>query len=61
MPVTPYKKQVLVIAFMPYSNGILERANFTTAHMLSKFVSDQQKDWDKYILVYLIMLAYRPP
>ena len=45
------------IVFMPSSDGMVERANFTIAHMLSKFVCTHQTDWDQYI--HLLMLAYR--
>ena len=41
----------------PQSDGLVERANRTLANMLSKFVSEEQKDWDTY-LPYLLM-AYR--
>ena len=41
----------------PQSDGLVERANRTLANMLSKFMSEKQKDWDTY-LPYLLM-AYR--
>lgn len=41
----------------PQSDGMVERGNRTINHMLSAFVSENQKDWDERI--YLLMLAYR--
>lgn len=41
----------------PQSDGMVERGNRTINHMLSAFVSENQKDWDEHI--YLLMLAYR--
>ena len=41
----------------PKSDGMVERANHTIEKMLSCFVSENQKDWDEYIL--LLMMAYR--
>jgi hypothetical protein len=39
------------------SSGLVERLNRTIEDMISKFVSKNQKDWDRY-LPYL-MMAYR--
>ena len=41
----------------PKSDGMVERCNKTICHYLSKFVSDNQRDWDKVIAPFL--LAYR--
>ena len=41
----------------PQSDGMVERGNRTISHMLSAFVSDNQRDWDERI--NLLMLAYR--
>ena len=43
--------------FHPQSSGLVEKLNGTIESMLSKFVSKNQRDWDKF-LPYL-MLAYR--
>jgi hypothetical protein len=43
-------------AFRPQSDGLAERANRTIKSMISKFVSDNQKDWDEYLSV--LTLAY---
>ncbi|KAJ8957102.1 hypothetical protein NQ318_007317 [Aromia moschata] len=39
------------------SNGMVERHNRAICHYLSKFVSENQRDWDK--LVPLFVLSYR--
>ncbi|KAJ8943520.1 hypothetical protein NQ318_023030 [Aromia moschata] len=44
-------------ALHPQSNGMVERHNRTICHYLSKFVSENQRDWDK--LVPLFLLSYR--
>lgn len=41
----------------PQSNGLVERLNRTILQYLSKFVNDNQKDWDRWIPLFL--LAYR--
>jgi transposase InsO family protein len=41
----------------PQSDGMVKRGNRTISHMLSSFVSDNQRDWDERI--NLLMLAYR--
>lgn len=43
--------------YIPQSDGLVERANRTIENMLASFVSQNQKDWDEYLL--LLMLAYR--
>ena len=43
-------------AFRPQSDGLAERANRTVKTMVSKFVSENQKDWDKYLSV--LTMAY---
>ena len=44
-------------SFHPQTNGITERFNRTIQDMLSKFVSVNQRDWDKYLP--LLLLACR--
>ena len=41
----------------PQSDGMVERFNQTMEAMLSKFVSDNQTDWDEHLP--LLMMAYR--
>ena len=41
----------------PQSDGMIERFNQTLEAQISKFVSENQKDWDQY--VPLLMMAYR--
>ena len=41
----------------PQSNGLVERFNRTLWSMLSKVVSENQKDWDKWLPC--VLLAYR--
>jgi len=41
----------------PQSNGQVERQNKTILEYLSKYISDNQKDWDRWVSLYL--LAYR--
>lgn len=41
----------------PQSDGLVERANRTLAIMLSKFVSEQQDDWDE--ILPFVLMAYR--
>ncbi len=43
--------------YHPQTDGMVERFNSTIENMLSKFVSDDQKDWD--ILVPYVLFAYR--
>lgn len=43
-------------AFRPQSDGLAERTMRTIQAMLSKFVSKNQKDWDKYLPI--LVLAY---
>jgi hypothetical protein len=44
-------------ALHPISNGIVERSNRTIESMLSKYVSQNQRDWDEHLP--MLMLAYR--
>ena len=44
-------------AFRPQSNGLVERFNRTLEDILSKYVSQNQKDWDEKLPWAL--LAYR--
>ncbi|XP_058810502.1 uncharacterized protein LOC131675510 [Phymastichus coffea] len=41
----------------PQSDGQVERQNRTIIDYLAKYISDNQKDWDRWIALYL--LAYR--
>ena len=41
----------------PQSDGMVDRFNRTLEAMLSKFVDENQKDWDLYLP--LVMMAYR--
>ncbi|KAJ8952343.1 hypothetical protein NQ318_017237 [Aromia moschata] len=50
-------KKTRTTALHPQSNGMVERHNRTICHYLSKFVSENQRDWDK--LVPLFLLSYR--
>ncbi|ELR14136.1 integrase core domain containing protein [Acanthamoeba castellanii str. Neff] len=43
--------------YHPQTDGMVERFNSTIENMLSKFVSDDQKDWD--VLVPYVLFAYR--
>ena len=43
--------------FHPQSDGLVERFNRTLENMLSKFVSESQRDWDAF--VPLLTMAYR--
>ena len=44
-------------AYFPQSDGMIERFNQTVEEMLSKYISEDQRDWDRYLP--LMMLAYR--
>ncbi len=50
-------KRVRTTPYHPQTDGLVERFNQTLKNMLSKFVSDTGKDWDKW-LPYLLF-AYR--
>ena len=41
----------------PQSDGMIERFNQTVEAMLSKFVAENQQDWDEHLAV--LMMAYR--
>lgn len=43
--------------FHPQSDGLVERFNRTLKAMLTKFVSQTQRDWDIYLP--LVLMAYR--
>lgn len=43
-------------AFHPQSDGLVERGNRTIQNMLAKFVSENHRDWDKFLS--LVTLAY---
>ena len=47
----------ITTALHPQSDSMIERFNHTLEAMLSMFVSDSQRDWDRY-LPY-VMMAYR--
>ena len=44
-------------AYRPQSDGMIERINRTIEEMLSKYVAENQRDWDKYLP--LVLSAYR--
>ena len=44
-------------AYHPQSDGMIERLNRTIEDMLSKYVSENQRDWDEFLP--FVMLAYR--
>ena len=44
-------------AYHPQSNGMIERFNQTLETMLSKYVSENHRDWDRFLP--LVMLSYR--
>ncbi|KMQ86232.1 integrase core domain protein [Lasius niger] len=50
-------KKTRTTALHPQSDGQVERHHQTILNYLTKFVSDDQKDWDDWISMYL--LAYR--
>lgn len=50
-------KKTRTTSLHPQSNGLVERLNRTILQYLSKFISKNQKDWDKWIPLFL--LAYR--
>ena len=50
-------KKTRMTALHPQSDGQVERHHQTILNYLAKFVSDDQKDWDNWIHMYL--LAYR--
>ena len=41
----------------PHSDGMVERFNRTIEEMLSKFVAENQRDWDSHLPI--LMMAYR--
>ena len=49
--------QTRTTPFHPISDGMIERYNSTLEAMLSKFVHDNQKDWDEHLP--FMMMAYR--
>lgn len=50
-------KKTRTTPFHPQSNGLVERQHQTLTSYLAKFVSENQRDWDRWIGMYL--LAYR--
>ena len=50
-------KKTRTTPFHPQSNGLVERQHQTITNYLAKFVSDNQRDWDRWIGMSL--LAYR--
>ena len=45
--------------YRPQSDGMIERINRTTEEMLSTYVAESQRDWDKYMYLLLVFSAYR--
>ena len=50
-------KKTRTSPYHPQSDGMVERFNRTLEAMLSKYVSDNQRDWDVHLP--LVMMAYR--
>ena len=50
-------KKTRTSPYHPQSDGMVESFNRTLEAMLSKYVSDNQRDWDVYLP--LVMMAYR--
>ena len=50
-------KKTRTSPYHPQSDGMVERFNRTLEAILSKYVSDNQRDWDVHLL--LVMMAYR--
>jgi transposase InsO family protein len=50
-------KKTHTMAFRPQSNGIVERMNKTIGSLISAYVSENQRTWDKNLAV--LMMAYR--
>ncbi|CAG2212110.1 unnamed protein product [Mytilus edulis] len=50
-------KKTRTTPYHPQSDGMVERFNKILATMLSAYVQEHQRDWDKYIL--FVMMAYR--
>ena len=50
-------KKTRTTPYHPQSDGMVERFNRTLEAMLSKYVSDNQRDWDVHLS--LVMMAYR--
>ena len=42
-------KQATTTAYHPQTNGLVERFNWTMKEMLSMFIAENQKNWDKYL------------
>ena len=50
-------KKTHTMPFRPQSNGIVERMNKTIGSLISAFISENQKTWDKDLSI--LMMAYR--
>ena len=50
-------KKTHTMPFRPQSNGIVERMNKTIGSLISAFISENQKTWDKDLAI--LMMAYR--
>lgn len=50
-------KKTRITPFHPQSDGQVERQHQTISNYLSKFISENQRDWDRWIPMFL--LAYR--
>lgn len=40
----------------PQSDGQVERQHRTILNYLAKFICENQKDWDRWILLYVLLL-----
>jgi hypothetical protein len=50
-------KKTHTMPFRPQSNGIVERMNKTIGSLITAFISENQKTWDKDLAI--LMMAYR--
>ena len=42
-------------AYHPQTDGLTERCNKTLVDMLSKYISEQQNDWDEFYLLWCLL------
>ena len=52
-----FLKKTRTTSLRPQSDGMVEKFNVTIESMLAIFFSENQKDWDEYI--FLLMMVYR--